>query len=245
MKRRQRQGLPLYSSDLEPTTSTLPATTTTTQPTTSSTTKFDFYHQNQHPLYSFHARPTYSIHTPILDHSSLPSSSSPSLPFHQPSPSLHITPLCSKRYRTSMTLLDPPLATSLVSSVDGFNFPAQFNSSFSHIFQTPLESSSSSVPVVPPPCILSTKMELPSNQFSQFLIEPDIKLVMEMNDPALHTSNDLQGDLLLEAQASVSGQNLRKRSYSSLSEGNGIFDGGLGLDDLPLSSVYWSSLGNS
>lgn len=244
MKRRQRQGLPLYSGDLDrPTTSAAPSTTSTTQPTSASPSiKFDFYHQNHTPLSSLHTGHAYSNQTPFLEPSSLPSSSSLSFPFHQSTLPLHITPLRSKHYRTSTSLLDPPLMTPL-ANLDGFNFPAQCNSSSSQIIQTPFESSSSASGLLPP-TIFSTKMELPSNQFSQSM-EPDIKLVMEMDDPALHTSSDLLGDLLREAQALVSGQNLKKRNYSSFIEGNVVFDGCLGLDNLPLSSAYWSSSGNS
>ncbi|KAF7815834.1 transcription factor MYB97-like [Senna tora] len=243
VKRRQRQGLPLYSSELDsatmPTMCTTPATTTTTQSITALvSSNFDFYHQNHLPLSSLHSGPAYSNCTPFADLNSLPSPSSLSFPFHQSS--LHIAPLRPKRFRTSTTLLDQTLPTPLADH-DGFDFSAHLSSSLSQNFGTPLESSSSVLGVLPP-TIFSTKMELPSIQFSQS-IEPDNKLVMEMEDPALHPSNDMLGDLLLEAQALVSGQNSKKRNYSSFSEGNGVFDRCQGLDDLPLSSVYCSSSG--
>ncbi|XP_054818310.1 transcription factor MYB97-like [Prosopis cineraria] len=222
VKRRQRQGLPLYSSDSDQTTTSAAPATSCTRPFTGSTaTKLDYYIQNPYPLSSFHAGSSYSTHTPFLDPNSLSSSSFLSFPSHQPTSSLHIAPLHSKRCRTSLSLPDAQLTTPLVD-LDGLNFPSQFNSSSCQIFQSPLESSSS-VPGVPSSSsILSTKMELPSNQFSQ-------------------SNNDLLGDLLLEAQVLVSGQNLKKRTYSSFSEGNGFLDGYMGLDDLPQSSVYWSS----
>lgn len=101
-------------------------------------------------------------------------------------------------------------------------------------------SSSSSRSVFP------TKLELPSNQFSVSQpqqIEPEVKLDIEFNDPSLQTSSGLLGDLLLEAQALASGQSSKKRNYLSLNEGNNndVFDGCQSFDDLPLSSLYWSS----
>ncbi|XP_028796761.1 transcription factor MYB97-like [Neltuma alba] len=224
VKRRQRQGLPLYSSDSDqPTTSAAPATSGTRPVTGSTAAKLDYYSQNRYPLSSFHTGSSYSTHAPFLDPNSLSSSSSSFLTFpsQQPTSALHITPLHSKRCRTTFSLPDAPLTTPLVD-FDGLNFPAQFNSSSCQIFQTPLELSSSVPGVLSPSSILSTKMELPSNQFSP-------------------SNNDLLGDLLLEAQVLVSGQNSKKRTYSSFSEGNGLLDGHIGLDDMPHSSVYWPS----
>lgn len=90
----------------------------------------------------------------------------------------------------------------------------------------------------------SKKLELPSNQFSQPVIEPEIKFDMQMNDPALKTSGggEFLGDLLFEAQVLASGQTAsKKRSYLSLNEGNDMFDGCRSFDDLPLTSDCWSS----
>ncbi|KAK4275451.1 hypothetical protein QN277_018532 [Acacia crassicarpa] len=214
MKRRQRQGLPLHSSDSDqPTISSAPAKID------SSITELDYYNQNHYPLSSLHTGSSYSTHTPLLDSNYLSSSSH--FTFQQPTTSLHITPLDSKHCHTYFSLPDASLTTPLVD-LDGLNFPAQFNSSSCQIFQTPLDLSSS-VPGVPSSSsILFNKMELPSNQFAP-------------------SNNDLLGDILLEAQVLVSDQNLKKRTYLSSSEGDGFLDGYIGLDDMPHSSVYWSS----
>ncbi|KAI9115635.1 hypothetical protein K1719_013304 [Acacia pycnantha] len=216
MKRRQRQGLPLYSSDSDqPTISAAPAKIN------SSITKLDYYNQNHYPLSSLHTGSSYSTHTPFLVPNYLSSSSRFTFPSQQPTSSLNITPLHSKRCRTYFSLPDASLTTPLVD-LDGLNFPAQFNSGSCQIFQTPLDLSSSFPGVPSSSSILFNKMELPSNQFAQ-------------------SNNDLLEDILLEAQVLVSDQNLKKRTYLSSSEGNGFSDGYIGLDDMPHSSVYWSS----
>jgi myb proto-oncogene protein len=133
---------------------------------------------------------------------------------------------------------------SLTSYHDSnFKFPTHYNSSFPQYFHTPLlESgrgvSSSSLP-------FSTKLELPSNQYSRLSSEQDINAnnIEFNNDPNSFQNNNsgLMGDLLMDAQTLACGQNSKKRSYLSLNEGNDMFNGCQSYDDFPFSSVYWSS----
>ncbi|XP_061339549.1 transcription factor MYB97 [Gastrolobium bilobum] len=268
IKRRQRQGLPLYSDDHDhpttPTTPTTPSTPPGSNPNTAP--KFEFFHQNHHhnplsptanlrsPLSSssFQQRPhSYSPYT-FLDPAPLPlSSSSPSplsFTFQRPAPLLS-NPLRFKRYRPSSShnvqfpsINDHPITTQL-HDVDGFRFPVQHNTSFSQYFQTPLLDSDRGVSSSS--SAFQNKSEFPSNQFSKPTQEPDTKLDNQFNDHAFHNSSGMLGDLLLEAQALASGQNSKKRSYLSLNEGNDVFDGCQSFDDFPLSSFYWSSTSTS
>jgi myb proto-oncogene protein len=99
-------------------------------------------------------------------------------------------------------------------------------------------SSSSSLP-------FSTKLELPSNQYSRLSSEQDINAnnIEFNNDPNSFQNNNsgLMGDLLMDAQTLACGQNSKKRSYLSLNEGNDMYNGCQSYDDFPLSSIYWSS----
>ncbi|KAK2387213.1 myb domain protein [Trifolium repens] len=184
------------------------------------------------------------------------SSSSPlSFTFQRPAPLLS-TPLRFKQFRVtpnfslqvpnsmtqncSSSLHDPSLTSHHDSS---FRFPTHYNSSFPQYFHTPLlESdrgvSSSSLP-------FSTKLELPSNQYSRLSSEQDIKVnnIEFNNDPNSFQNNNsgLMGDLLMDAQTLTCGQNSKKRSYLSLNEGNDMYNGCQSYDDFPLSSIYWSS----
>ncbi|KAI4306105.1 hypothetical protein L6164_029413 [Bauhinia variegata] len=258
VKRRQRQGLPLYSDELEyPSTPTTPATPSTpTTPTAPTTTKFDFLKQNHYHHHSL--PPTPPPHSPLsspIEHkptfNAFPSFDSSSLPlsftFQRPPPVL-CNPLRFKRYRTSprYPLQVSPTPTSSATlenqnhtsnaaqliDVDAFKFPLQLNPATSQFFQTPLLDSDQRVSSSP--SVFPTRLELPSNQFSQPL-EPEIKFDMLMNDPASHTSSDFLGDILMEAEAFASGHTSNKRSYSNVNEENYL------LDDLPLSSLNWSS----
>ncbi|AES70376.1 transcription factor MYB97 [Medicago truncatula] len=285
IKRRQRQGLPLYSDEHDrPNTPTTPSqcvTPTGTNPN-NITPKFEFFNQNHHqyqqqqqqhqhlhplsPTPTHHQSPlssplqhrqqrqhSYSPHT-FIETSPTPLSSSPSplsFTFQRPAPLLS-TPFRFKRYRSSPNFsLQVPSVTqncaslhdpSLTSHQDSFRFPIQYNSSFSQYFHSPMfESdqgvSSSSLP-------FSTKLELPSNQYSRLSSEQDVNVNnIEFNDPnSFQTNNSgLMGDLLMEAQTLASGQNSKKRNYLSLNEGNDMFNGFQSLDDFPLSSLYWSS----
>ncbi|KAK2441265.1 myb domain protein [Trifolium repens] len=291
IKRRQRQGLPLYSDEHDcantPTTPTTPSPCVTPNGSNphNITTKFEFFNQNHHqyqyqhhphlplsPTSTHHHSPLssplthrqqhqqqnpYSPHT-FLDTSpaTLSSSSPLSFTFQRPAPLLS-TPLRFKRFRAtpnfslqvpnsmtqhcSSSLHDPSL-TSLHDS--SFRFPTHYNSSFPQYFHTPLlesdrgVSSSSSLP-------FSTKLELPSNQYSRLSSEQDIKAnnIEFNNDPNSFQNNNsgLMGDLLMDAQTLACGQNSKKRSYLSLNEGNDMYNGCQSYDDFPLRSIYWSS----
>ncbi|CAL0310871.1 unnamed protein product [Lupinus luteus] len=283
VKRRQRQGLPLYSDDHDhPTTPTTPTTTTPstflnqTGSSTNTVTKFDFLHQNYHhhsPL-SPTAQQSHHHHSPLsspLNHRPPPSysphhfmdpapsysnqqlsstgPSSLSFTFQRPTPMLG-NPLRFKRYRSSPTFSlhhlpsITPYSTSAppdqMADLDAFRFPQQHNSSFSpQYFQTELLDSNRMVSTHN--SVFSTKLELPSNQYSQPQMQQEIKHDIDFNDPTLQTSSGLLGDLLFEAQAIASGQNSKKRNYLSLNEGNDVFDGYQNFDDWPLCSNYWSS----
>ncbi|XP_027932854.1 protein ODORANT1 [Vigna unguiculata] len=254
IKRRQRQGLPLYSDENDHHCSTAP----NPSPNPNNTlTNFEFFkqnyhhqeqqqHQQQQPL-----SPTAPQHSPLqqrhpftnsspfsfLDQSPLPlSSSSPSsLPFtfQRPEPLL-CNPLRFKRYRASSSynpLPDLPLTTQF-PHLDGFRFPV--SSGFSPFLQPslfesdrPISSSSSFQP----------KFDLPSTQFYKPPQDQDI----DFNDPSFQTSSGLLGGLLLEAQALASGQNSKKRPHLSLNEGNDIFDACQSFEDFPSSSLFWPS----
>ncbi|WJX37698.1 hypothetical protein P8452_25438 [Trifolium repens] len=193
----------------------------------------------------------------FLDTSPTPlSSSSPlSFTFQRPTPLLS-SPFRFKRYRSTPNFnLHVPNSMSqncssslhdlsLTSYHDSnFKFPTHYNSSFPQYFHTPLlESgrgvSSSSLP-------FSTKLELPSNQYSRLSSEQDINAnnIEFNNDPNSFQNNNsgLMGDLLMDAQTLACGQNSKKRSYLSLNEGNDMYNGCQSYDDFPFSSVYWSS----
>ncbi|XP_057746219.1 transcription factor MYB97-like [Arachis stenosperma] len=196
VKRRQRQGLPLYSDDPDrPTISSTPTTPITHLGTNfinnSPTSKFEFlhhqsylhspsphhhHHLNHSPLTSpLHRAPSYSplssssLHTPL----STPISSSPlSFTFHRPAPLL-CNPLRFKRYRSTSTVnpTTPTTPTHLSDLDNGFRFPVHLNSSssssFSHFFQNPsLLDPERNMVCSTSPSNFLSKVELPSNQFS-------------------------------------------------------------------------------
>ncbi|CAJ2639789.1 unnamed protein product [Trifolium pratense] len=290
IKRRQRQGLPLYSDEHNhvntPTTPTTPASPCVT-PNGSNphniTTKFEFFNQNQHqyqqqhhhhlplsptsthhhsPLSSplqhrqQHQQQSYSPHT-FLDTSPTPlSSSSPlSFTFQRPAPLLS-APLRLKRFRSSpnfslqvpnsmtqncsSSLHDPSLTSHHDSS---FRFPIHYNASFPQYFHTPLLESDRGVSSSSSP--FSTKLELPSNQYSRLSSEQDIKTNnVEFNNDLnslQNNSSGLMGDLLMDAQTLACEQNSKKRNYLSLNEGSDMYNGCQSYDDFPLSTLYWSS----
>lgn len=266
MKRRQRQGLPLYCDERErSTSSSTPITPTGQNPNPPPpATQYDFLHQHHHhplssptlpphsPLSSpLKPKPTFSSfpHDHIITSSASSSSSSPlSFLFSRPAPLL-CNPLGFKRFRASSgyplyvpptiplsaSISNQPLAmtTTQLGGYSGFGFPGQLNSGSSQMYQTSLESNQFSN--------FSTKLELPLNQFSQPVTEPEIKFDMQMNDPALKNSGGgFLGDLLFDTQALPSDQTAsKKRSFSSLNEGNDMFHACRGFDDLP--TAYWSS----
>ncbi|MED6123728.1 hypothetical protein PIB30_052036 [Stylosanthes scabra] len=255
VKRRQRQGLPLYSDDPNG------LTTTTTAPTAASVThlgsnfmsnvpttnnKFEFIQQSylpspQHhsPLASPIQHTSSTLSSPL---SSYATSSSPlSFTFQRPAPLLY-NPLTFKRYRSTPNFnLD-----------SGFEFASQLNSSssFSHFFQSPtslddLERNGLSLEFSPSNSSnVQSKMQFLSNQ----IMEPlEVKYYAEYNNDtnSLSMSNNrLLGDFLFETQAlDSSHQILKKRNYLGLNEGNNddVFDSCQNFDDLPLSSLDWSS----
>jgi len=285
IKRRQRQGLPLYSDEHDrPNTPTTPSPCVTPTGTNHNniTPKFEFFNQNHHqyqqqqyqhlhplsPTLTHHHSPlssplqhrqqrqlSYSPHTFTETSPASLSSSSPSplsFTFQRPAPLLS-TPFRFKRYRSnpnfslqvpsitqncSASLHDP----SLTSHQDSFRFPIQYDSSFSQYFHTPLLESDRGVSSSSSP--FSTKLELPSNQYSRLSSEQDVKVNnIEFNEANSFRTNNcgLMGDLLMDAHTLASGQNSKKRSYLSLNEENDMFNGYQGLNDFPLSSVYWSS----
>ncbi|RDY04431.1 Transcription factor MYB97, partial [Mucuna pruriens] len=232
IKRRQRQGLPLYSDEKDqrrPTTPPTSTPTTTTSspcltPTSSNPNNFEFFNQNQNQNQHQQHQHTF------LDPSPLPFSSSSSFTFQRPAPML-CTPLRFKRYRASPSY-NLPEAPSQFPHLDGFRFPV---SGFSQFFQPSLLDSSSSSTFTP-------KLDFPSNQFYRPPPQdPEIKFDFDFNDPSFQNSTGLLGDLLLEAQALASGQNSKKRTYLSLNEGNDMFNACQSFEDLPPSSLYCSS----
>ncbi|KAI4307999.1 hypothetical protein L6164_031119 [Bauhinia variegata] len=247
IKRRRRQGLPLYSDEFEsahPSTPATPATRSTpTIPTTSTATKFDFVNQNHHRL-----SPTPPPHSPLSSplepkptFSPL-SPSPPSFTFQRPTPVLS-NPLRFKRFRTlpgwnplqvfptpsSLDALEHQSFDTQLVDLDAFKFPLQFDSISSEVLQSPLDSDQR----VAYPLVFPTKLELPSNQFSKPL-EPVIMSDMLMNNPDSHTPNGFLGDILMEAEALASGHTSKKRNYLTLDEENYLFD------YLPLSFPYWT-----
>ncbi|KAL3006931.1 hypothetical protein AAZX31_08G306300 [Glycine max] len=242
IKRRQRQGLPLYSDEHDQHHRSNP----------NIATSFELFNQNQQHhqqqqqyQYQQHTlSPTASHHSPLssplqhrqpftsssphnfLDHSPLPlsSSSSPSplsFTFQRSAPMLSTT-LRFKHYCASPSynnLSDPPLTTQF-PHLDGFRFPV--SSGFSKFFQLDsdrgVSSSSSSLAFQP-------KLELPLSQYYKPSEEQEIKLDIEFNDPSFQSSSSgLMGDLLFEAQAMALGKNSKKRGYLSLNEGNNVFN---------------------
>ncbi|KAK2387211.1 myb domain protein [Trifolium repens] len=192
-----------------------------------------------------------------LDTSPTPlSSSSPlSFTFQRPTPLLS-SPFRFKRYRSTPNFnLHVPNSMSqncssslhdlsLTSYHDSnFKFPIHYNSSFSQYFHTPLLESDRGLSSSTSP--FSTKLELPSNQYSRLSSEQDIKAnnIEFNNDPNSFQNNNsgLMGDLSMDAQTLAGGQNSKKRSYLSLNEGNDMFNGCQSYDNFPFSSVYWSS----
>ncbi|GAU20460.1 hypothetical protein TSUD_130180 [Trifolium subterraneum] len=274
IKRRQRQGIPLYSDEHDRTNTPTPSTTASpcVTPNVSSpnniTTKFEFINQNHHQYQHHHHSPlssplqhrqhqqqhSYSPHT-FLDTSPTPlSSCSPlSFTFQRPTPLLS-TQFGYKRYRSTpnFNLQVPNSMTQNCSSSlqdlcltshhdSNFKFPIHYNSSF---FHTPLLESDRRLSF-PSSSPFSTKLELPSNQYSRLSSEQDIKTnnIEFNNDPNSFQNNNsgLMGDLLMDAQTMACGQNSKKRSYLSLNEGNDMFNGCQSYDDFPFNSIDWSS----
>ncbi|KAJ7960784.1 MYB transcription factor [Quillaja saponaria] len=252
VKRRQRQGLPLYSNAPEESQPTTPvAATTPTTPT------FQFSNQNHHPL-SPTPRPhsplcsphqPNSPYSPLLDPISFSSSSSTSnsnpFTFHRPTPILR-GPVRFKRYRSRYSLpLSPTLSSStppIVShpltthlpNLDSYRLPMTYNHSSPDLFGTQIESDR----LVSPNLVYSTKIELPSNQLFQ-TPNSELNIESKVNEATTQTNSGLLEDLLLEAQALASDRNSKKRNYSCLKEECDFLDPYNGLEDL--GSINWSS----
>ncbi|KAF7831297.1 transcription factor MYB97-like [Senna tora] len=256
VKRRQRQGLPLYSDDHDrPTTSSTPVTPTGHHQTLSSSSPFDFLHHHHHPHQTLSSptppppnslsplssplppKPSFNSPSPHIPLSSPNSSSTSPSPvsftvFNRPAPLL-CNPLRFKRFRSSsgFPLHLPPLSPTnpnpnpipVTSSVttshqspdmgrgfSGFGYPIYHH-------QGPNLGSGG---VLREFSNFATKLELPSNHFS----EPEIKFEMmrSMNE-------NVQGT--------------KKRSYLSLNEGNDVFnsDAYRSFDDFSNVSPYWTS----
>ncbi|CAL0302152.1 unnamed protein product [Lupinus luteus] len=196
--------------------------------------------------------PSYSPHyfmDPTPSNSN-PQLSSLSFTFQKPTP-VPSTPLRFKRYRSypnfslyhlpSITPYSTSAPPDQIADLDAFKFPQPNNSSFSpQYFQTPVLDYERMVS--PSNFVFSSKLEHPSNQFSQPQLQPEVKHHdREFNDPTFQTSSGLLGDLLFDAQALASGQNSKKRNYFSLNQGNDVFDGYQNFEDCPLTSTYWFS----
>ncbi|XP_020230619.2 transcription factor MYB97 isoform X1 [Cajanus cajan] len=270
IKRRQRQGLPLYSDDHDHHRSTTPTTTPMLTPTdlnpNNTSTNYEFFNQHhqyqhqQHPL-----SPTTHHHSPLtsplqhrpfnsssphtfLDRSPLPLSS---FTFQRPAPML-CTPLRFKRYRaspnsynfinpSSSSLPDDSHVATQFPHLDGFKFPTV--QGFSQFFQPSLFDTDQGVSSSS--SVFQPKLELPSNQFYKPPQEQELKLDLDFNDPSFQSSSGLLGDLLLEAQSLASGHNSKKRGYLSLNEGNDVFDACQSFEDFPPDSLFWSSTSTS
>ncbi|KAK7387094.1 hypothetical protein VNO78_27599 [Psophocarpus tetragonolobus] len=242
IKRRRRQGIPLYANKHDHHCSTTPTTHTSPSPFLTTVrsnpnfaTNFEFFNQNQEHHHQYQQQqqplsPTALHHSPLehkpftsssphtfLDHSPLPFSSYSTSPlsftFQRRAPML-CTPLQFKRYRTSPSynLLPDPPLTTQFPHLDGFQFP--ISSSSSQFFLPSLLESDQGVSS----SAFQPKLELPSNQFYKPPQEQDFKLDAEFNDPSFQTSSDTLKDLLLEAQALASGQNSNKRAPKAKEE---------------------------
>ncbi|KAE8125533.1 hypothetical protein FH972_020327 [Carpinus fangiana] len=237
VKRRQRQGLPLYPHDIRPSSqfqfqsqsqpTTSPAPTAPGTPTTPNSQTFHF-HGSRHPSFSLSPTPPQlsptSHHQPISAQpfaaTSSSSSSSPAFTFQRPTPILG-APFRFKRYRDyngfSLPISPTPQSNTLTQLPDmtSFQFPMTFSHNSSpQLMRTHLELEQ----MVSPVSAYSVKQELPSNQFSSHHPPPaeasEITIDMGVNAAAGQGSgNGLLEDLLEEAQAlAASSHVLRKQS---------------------------------
>ncbi|RYR79935.1 hypothetical protein Ahy_A01g004726 [Arachis hypogaea] len=193
VKRRQRQGLPLYSDDPNRSITTSTPTTNVTYVGENFTnnapiTMFEFIKQSyphspsprhHSPLTSplQHRASSYShmlspLSSPAHSPLSSPATSLPlSFTFQRPAPLLY-NPLSFKRYRSTPScnpntspMMNNP--THLSDIDNGFQFPMQLNSSsFSHFFQNPtlLDLERSGSSLTSSPSNAQSKMQLLSNQ---------------------------------------------------------------------------------
>ncbi|KAL2322668.1 hypothetical protein Fmac_027047 [Flemingia macrophylla] len=270
IKRRQRQGLPLYSNGNDhhqrPTTPTTSPCITPTGLNPNNNTNFEFFNQNQHHQQQHPLSPNTHHHSPLtsplqhrpftsssshtfLDPSPLPlSSSSPlSFTFQRPAPML-CTPLRFKRYRASQSSYNFINPSSTSSLPDHSPVATQFPNLDGFRFPSVQGFSQFFQPSlfdtdqgVSSSSAFQPKLELPSNQFYKPLQEQELKLDLDFNDPSFQSSSGFLGDLLFEAQALASGHNPKKRGYMCSNEGNDVFDACQGFEDFPPSSLYWSS----
>ncbi|XP_045824377.1 transcription factor MYB97-like [Trifolium pratense] len=269
IKRRQRQGLPLYSDEHDrtntPTTSTTPSPCVTPNGSNSNniTAKFEFINQTQHQYQQnhHHSSPlqhrqqhqqqhSYSPHT-FLDTSPTPlSSCSPlSFTFQRPTPLLS-TPFRFKRYRSNPNFsLQVP--NSMTQNCTSPHHDLSLTSHHDSNFKFPIHYNSSFSQYFNTPLLESDRgvSFSSSSPFSTNLELPSnqysrVSSEQDIKANNIEFNNDpngLMGDLLMDAQTIACGQNSKKRKYLSLNEGNDMFNGCQSYDEFPFNSVYWSS----
>lgn len=247
VKRRQRQGLPLYPQDIRPPSqlsqpTTPPTPTAPATPTTPTTQTFHFHHSH-HPSFSLSPTPpplSPSSHQPFSTQqpftaTSASSSSSSTFTFQRPTPILG-APFRFKRYRdcTGFSLPISPTQQSntltQLPDMGSFQFPMTFSHSNSpQLLRTHLELEQMLSPVS---AAYSVKQEPPSNQFSSHhhhhhhppAETSEITIDMEVNAAAGQGGgNGLLEDLLEEAQALAASSHVM-RKQSSLEE-KSVLDG--------------------
>ncbi|XP_062170141.1 transcription factor MYB97 [Alnus glutinosa] len=244
VKRRQRQGLPLYPQDIRPSSqsqsqsqpTTPPTPTAPGTPTTPTSQTFHFHHSH-HPSFSLSPTPpplspTSHHHQPFSTQPfTATSSSSSTFTFQRPTPILG-APFRFKRYRDctgfSLPISPAPQSNTLTQLPDmtSFQFPMTFSHSTSpQLLRTHLELDQ----MVSPVSAYSVKQELPSNQFSSHHHPPaetsEITIDMEVNGAAGQGGgNGLLEDLLEEAQALAASSHVLRKP-TSLEEQKRVLDG--------------------
>ncbi|KAF5461113.1 hypothetical protein F2P56_020932 [Juglans regia] len=229
VKRRLRQGLPLYPHDIQPSSNSqsqsqpnTPAIHTSSAPTTPTTPTNSTFHFHSHHHPSFTLSPTPPPHSPLSpSHQSLspqPFNTSTITPssftFQRPPPILG-TPIRFKRYRDS-TGFSLPMASTTQSNtsplghhaltqlpdITSFQFPMTFSDSSPQLLTT---GQSELHQLVSPVSAYSLKQELPSNQLSSHSPQAgmsEFTIDAKFNAAASQGSgNGLLEDMLEEAQA--------------------------------------------